>query len=103
MANSDPPRNFKNLLDQFLLAVTVKENVDPEVLLEDPKPVLKEPVPRPETPRENEDVQAVTDRKARDRLARDRVLLENEKRRARGPNVGHNVYYHEVQKRVASR
>ena len=29
--------------------------------------------------------------------------MENEERRARGPKVGHNVYYNEVQKRVASR
>ena len=102
-AHSDPPWNFKIWLDQFLLAVTVKEKVNPAVLLEDPKPVLEESVPRPETPRTNEDAQAVTDRKARDKLAQDRVLLENEERRAIGPNDGHNVYYHEVQKRLASR
>ena len=102
-AHSDPSWNFKIWLDHFLLAVTVKENVNPEILLEDPKPVLEEPVPRPETPMENEDAHAVTDREARDRLARDRVLLENEERRARGPKVGHNVYYHEEQKRLASR
>ena len=29
-ASSDPPRNFKNWLDQFMIAVTVKENVNPE-------------------------------------------------------------------------
>ena len=95
-AHSDPPWNFKIWLDQFLLAVTVKENVNPEVLLEDPKEVLVEPFPRPETPRELE----VIDRETRDRLARDRVLLEIEERRARGPKVGHNAYNNEVQKRV---
>ena len=31
-ANSDPPWNFKIWLDQFLLAVTVKESVNPELL-----------------------------------------------------------------------
>ena len=42
-ANSDPPWNFKVWFNQFLMAVTVKENVNPEVILEDPKPVLEEP------------------------------------------------------------
>ena len=53
-ANSDPLWNFRVWFDQFLVAVTVKENVIPEVILEDPKPVLEEPEPRPETPREGE-------------------------------------------------
>ena len=34
---------------------------------------------------------------------RDKVVLENEERRERGPKVGHNVLYKEVQKRLASR
>ena len=102
-ANSDPSWNFKIWLDQFLLAVTVKESVNPELLLEEPREIMFEPLPRPETPREQENEQAIAEREARDKLARDRVLLENEERRARGPKVGHNVYYNEVQKRVASR
>ena len=44
-ANSDPPWSFKVWFNQFLMAVTVKENVNPEVILEDPKPVLEEPNP----------------------------------------------------------
>ena len=96
-ANSDPPWNFETWFDQFLLAVTVKENVDPEVLLEEPRAVLEYPLPHPETPGNSEDAQAVTEREARDRLARDRVLLENEERVTRGPKVGHNVFYHEVE------
>ena len=102
-ANSEPPWNFKIWLDQFLLAVTVKENVNPEVLLEDPKPVIEEPMPRPETPRQNETEQATTDREARDRSLRDKVVLENEERKERGPKVGHNVFYNEVRKCIASR
>ena len=102
-ANSDPPWNFKIWLDQFLLAVTVKESVNPELLLEEPKEVLLEPLPRSETPREHENAQAITEREARDQLARDKILLENEERKTRGPKVGHNVSYNEVQKRVASR
>ena len=102
-ANSDPPWNFRIWLDQFFLAVTVKESVDPELLLQEPKEVLLEQLPRPETPREHENPQAIADREARDQLARDKINLENEERRARGPKVGHNVYYNEVQKRVASR
>ena len=102
-ANSDPPWNFKIWQDQFLLAVTVKDSVNPELLLEEPRETLFEPLPRPETPREQESAQAIAEIEARDKLARDRVLLEKEERRARGTKVGHNVYYNEVQKRVASR
>ena len=85
------------------MVVTVKENVNPEVMLEDPKPVLEEPEPRPETPREGESAAATAAREARDRLLRDRVAAENEERRERGPKVGHNIYYNEVQKRLVSR
>ena len=85
------------------MAVTVKENVNPEVMLEDPKPVLEEPEPRPETPRDVESAIAIAAREARDRLLRDRVAAENEERRERGPKVGHNIYYNEVQKRLVSR
>ena len=98
-----PHWSFKIWLDQLLLAVTVKEDVNPAELLEDPEPVLEEPVPRRETRRETKYAQAVIDRDARDKLEQDRVLLENEERRVRGPKIGHNVYYHEVQKILASR
>ena len=53
------------------MAVRVKENVNPEVFLEDPKPVLEEPEPRPETPRDGENAAATAAREARDRLLRD--------------------------------
>ena len=102
-ANSDPPWIFETGFDQFLLAVTVKENVDPEVMLEEPKIVLEEPLPVPEPPVQNEDAPAVAEREARNRLARDRVALENEERVSRGPKVGHNVFYHEVGRRLTSR
>ena len=102
-ARSDPPWNFKVWLDQFLLAVTVKESVNPDMLLEEPKEVIEEPMPRLETPGEQETVQATRDREARERLRRDRVTLENGEKRERGPKVGHNVFYNEVQKRLTSR
>ena len=102
-ANSDPPWSFKVWFDQFLMSVTLKENVNPEVILEDPKPVLEEPEPRPETPRENENAAVTAAREARDILLRDRVAAENEERRERGPKVGYNIYYNEVQKRLVSR
>ena len=77
-ASSDPPWNFKIWLDQFTLAVTVKENVNPEIILEEPKEVVDEPMPRPETPGEAETALAVTDRELRDRLRRDKVILKNQ-------------------------
>ena len=61
--------------------MTVKEKVNPDILKENSKPVIEEPVPRPEIPRTGEDAQAVTDREAKGELARDRFLVENEKRR----------------------
>ena len=60
-----------------MLAVLVKENVNPEILLEDPSEVIDEPIPRPETPGANEDAQATADRETRDRLIRERIFLEN--------------------------
>ena len=62
-----------------MLAVTVKENVNPKIILEDPNEIIDELSSRPETPRTNEDAQAVADREARDRIARDKVILENHK------------------------
>ena len=102
-AISDPPWIFKVWLDQFLMAVTVKENVNSQILLEEPKPVIEEPEPRPETPRTGEDAAATAAREARDRLLRDHVAAENEERQERAPRVGHSIYYNEVQKRLVSR
>ena len=79
--------------------MTVKENVNPEILLEASKAVIEEPKPRPETPRTGEDDAGVTARETKDRLARDRVALENEERRERerererGTKVVHKVYF----------
>ena len=82
-ANSDPPWKIQISFDQFLLPVKVTENVNADTLMEDPKPVKEGTVPRPETARTGEDAQAVTDREARNRLARDRALLENKERKER--------------------
>ena len=46
---------------------------------------------------------AMTARNLIDNLARDRVMLENEARRIRGPRAGHNVNYNEVQKKFVQR
>ena len=86
-----------------MLAVTVKGIVNMEVSLEDPKEVIKEPLPRPETPRIGEDAQVIAEREARDKLLRDKVILENEKRYARGPKVGNTGFHQEIEKRLASR
>ena len=102
-ANLDPAWQFKIWWELFLLAVTVEGNVNPEVILEDPKDIQEEPPPRPETPREGEDEAATAAWNLRDKLARDRIMLESEERRTRGPRVGHNVYYYEVQKKLVSR
>ena len=72
-------------------------------MLEDPKDILEEPAPRQETPQEGEDEAATTARNLREKLARDRVMLENVERRTRSLSVGHNVFYNEVQKKFVSR
>ena len=102
-ANIDPPWQFEIWLEQFLMSVTVKENVHPEHMLEEPKDILEEHPPRPETPRDGENEDAARARYLRDKLARDRVILENEERRTRSPKVGHNVFYNVVQKKLVSR
>ena len=102
-ANLDPPWQFKIWFEHFLMAVTVKENVNPEIILEEPKDILEEPPPRPETPRDGENEDARNARILRDKLAMDRVVLENEERKTRGPRVRHNVFYNEVQKKLVSR
>ena len=96
-ANLDPPWQFKIRFELFLMAVTVKENVKSKVMLEYPKDILEEPLPRPEMPREGKNEAATTARNLRDKLATDRVMLENEERRTRGSRVGHSVNYNEVQ------
>ena len=86
-ANLDPPWQFKIWFEQFRMAVTVKQYVNPEVILEAPKDILEKPPPRPETPRKGETEAATTARNLRDKLASDRVMLQNEERRTRGPRV----------------
>ena len=49
----------------------------------DPKPIIEEQEPSPETPRTGGDANAIAARETRDRLMRDRVAAENEERRER--------------------
>ena len=49
-ANLDPPWQFKIWSEQFPMAITVKEKVNPKIMLEDPKKILGEPPLRPEPP-----------------------------------------------------
>ena len=79
------------------MAVTVMENVSPELLLENPKEVLEELPSRSEFPREDENAGKTR------QIVLDRVRQENEERRTRGLRFEHNIYYNEVQKIVKSR
>ena len=85
------------------MAVTAKEKVNPEIMLEDPKETQEKPSPRPEAPRDGEYTLTRAVRDLRDKLARDRVTLENGERRERGPRVGQNIYYKKAQKKLVSR
>ena len=42
-ASLDPPWQFTTWLEKFLLEVTVKQIVNPEIMLEDSKDILEEP------------------------------------------------------------
>ena len=70
-ANLEPSWQFKIWLKQFLMAITVKENVNPETMLEDPKEILEESPPRPKTPKGGFDATARVARDIRDNLDRD--------------------------------
>ena len=94
---------IQNLLEQFLMAVTAKEDVNPEIMLEVPKKNLEEPPQRPETPREGEIASARAARDLKDKLARDSMTLGNEERRERGPRAIHNICYNKLQKKLVSR
>ena len=72
-----PSLEFQDMARPIFFGSSVKESVNPELLLEEAKEVLLEPLPRLETPREHENAQATTEREARDQLARDKILLEN--------------------------
>ena len=50
-ANSDLPWQFKIWLAHFLMAMTVKENANRELLLEDTKNVGEKPPSRRESPK----------------------------------------------------
>ena len=102
-ASLDSPLQFKFWLERFLMAVTMKENFNPEIMLEDQKDIREEPPPRLETPRNGEDANPRAARYFRDISTRDRVVLENEERSARAPGVVNNIYYNEVQKKLVSR
>ena len=101
-SNSDPPWNFKIWLDQFLLTVTVKESVNPELLLEEPREICLSPYHG----RRHHD-----NKKMHKRLQKERPEInwhgtkffwKMKKGELEDLEVGHNVFYNEVQKRVAS-
>ena len=75
------------------MAVTVKENANPEIMLEETKDILEVQFQLLKHLGNREDATAIEARDLRDKLARDRVVLENEARRKRGSRVGHNIFF----------
>ena len=77
------------------MAVTVKENVIPHP---NPKNVIGEPLPRPESPGTGEDVEAKAAGELWNKLTLKKRAQENNKKEGRGPKFGHNICYFDVQK-----
>ena len=79
-ASLDPPRQLKTWLVQFLMAVTVKEKVNLEIMLEDLKEIMEEPRRDQKNLEMGKDANAIAARELRDKLARYSIVLENGER-----------------------
>ena len=62
------------------MVVTIKENDNTELLLEDPKDVIEKPSTSPESPKTREDATALAARKLRTKLALDKCIQENDEK-----------------------
>ena len=82
------------------LAVGLKDNIDPNVLLADPAEIIDEPPPKPETVGTGEDAAEVNARVLRDQAAVQRVKELNLERWRKGPRIRQNWFYHEAEARL---
>ena len=100
---ADPPSSWDSWIDQFNLAITLRESCDPRELLKPPGVVHDDHVPKPDNVGIDEDAVAIANRIARNDAAARRVAEMNEERRAKGPRVAPGAYFYEVEQRIKSR
>ena len=86
----------------IFLAVSFKENCDPNILLSDTAPVHDDPPPKPETIPNCESTTQADNRIARNEAAVRKTNEANEERRKKGLKISRNVCYHEADARIKS-
>ena len=101
--SAEPPYPWEVWIGQFFLAVTLKENCDPNILLTGPAAVHDDPPPRTEPIPNSETTEEVDSRTARNEASLRKTNEANEERRKKGPKISPNVYYHEADARIKSR
>ena len=91
-------------MDNFFLAVGLKDNINPQDLLVEPAEVIDEPPPRAEAVGATEDGWGGANaRILRDQAAVRRINELNIERRRKEPRIGLNWFYHEAEARLKSR
>ena len=83
--------------------MSLKDNISPGELLVAPAELVDEPYPKPEAPSAEENAADVANRNLRIAAANRRIDEYNQERRRKGPRIGHNWCYHEVEARLESR
>ena len=100
---AEPPYPWEVWIGQFFLAVSLKENYDPNILLSDPATVHEDPPRKPEPIPSSETTEEADNRTARNEAAVRKTNEANEERRKKGTKISPNVYYHEADARIKSR
>ena len=98
----NPPFIWETWVGQFLLAVSLKDNISPGELLVAPSELVAEPYPKPEAPSTDEKAADVANRNLRIAAANRRIDEYNQERSSKGPRIGHNWCYHEAEARLKS-
>ena len=101
--SAEPPYPREVWIGQFFLAVSLKENCEPNILLTELAAVHDDPPPRPEPIPNSETTEEADSRTARNEAALRKTSEANEERRKKGPKIIPNVYYQEADARIKSR
>ena len=90
-------------MGQFILAVSLKDNISPGEVLVAPAELVDELYPKPEAPGTDESAVDVNNRNLRVAAANRRIDEYNQERRRKRPRIGHNWCYHEAEAGLKSR